>query len=206
MLNKLHAKFATAGDAIWAGVAIVVLFSLGPPAAAVSFIDPQLPSSSAQAISDFVKHYIDLSASYGAEQKRGSTQQNIPGMVTNILEIATWSDALAMTLDRVGVGHESPERLGHLAEKIRRPLASLLSTIHTIDPTWKDPPASVDFLKALDQVEKGTFDLVDGRIWELGSGRDMKLDETRKLAFGFHTGAERLIEISKQLIAGMDAY
>jgi hypothetical protein len=206
MLNKRHAKFATAGDVIWAGVAIVVLFSLCPPAAAVSFVDTQLPTASAQAISDFVKHYIDLSAGYGTEQKRDSKQQNIPGMVTNILEIATWSDALAMTLDRVSVGHESPQRLGYLAEKVRRPLASLLSTIHAIDPAWKDSPASVDFLKGLDQLEKGTFDLVDGRIWELGSGRDMKLDETRKLAFGFHTGAERLIEISKQLIVGMDAY
>jgi hypothetical protein len=194
-----HALTKVKMQSISASIFIVLLL-LSLPAKAIPLVDPKLPVAWDQAVASFVQHYIALSGTSSEHDKQSSRSQNVPKIVFDLMEISTWSDAMAETLVGISTGHESPERLPALAKEIRELVDSLSSTFRAIDPAWKGPPAYADFQKALDQLQDGRFDFVDGRIWELMSGRDMKPDETRKLAFNFHTAAQDLIVISRNLI------
>jgi hypothetical protein len=188
-----------------AAIAISSLL-LSAPAAAVSLIDSKLPTAWEQSVTDVLKHYIETYSGYDDKRKEEARQQIIPKLVKDLVAISAGSEVLAAALANVSRGHEKPQRLALLAMKIHRSLESFVSTIRAIDPSWPGATKSTDFLKALDQLQNGKFDFVDGRIWELGSARDMKPDEARQLAFGLQIEAQQLIETVKRLIVETDAY
>jgi hypothetical protein len=188
-----------------AATAILSLL-LNAPAAAVPLIESKLPITWEQSVSDFLKHYIETYSGYDEKRQEQAKREIIPKLVKDLVAIAAGSEVLAATLGNASRGHEKPQQLALLAMKIHRSLESFVSTVRAIDPSWPGATKSTDFLKALDQLQNGKFDFVDGRIWELGSARDMKPDEARQLAFGFQLEAQQLIETVKRLIVETDAY
>jgi hypothetical protein len=192
------------GTARIVAIAIILLWS--SQAAAVSLIENKLPTTWSQSIFEFVQHYIEVYSKYDEKRQEGVKQDVIPKLEHDLLAIAVGSEVLATALEDVSRGRESPQRLGLLATKIHRSVESTVSLIRSIDPNWTRGGPSADFLKALDQFQKEKFDLVDGRIWELLSARDMKPDETRQLALALRLEAQQLVETIKRLILGTGAY
>jgi hypothetical protein len=192
------------GSARTAAIAIILLGS--SPAAAVSLIENKLPTTWSQSIFEFAQHYIEMYSKYDEKQQEGVKQDVIPKLEHDLLAIAVGSEVLATALEDVNRGRENPQRLGLLATKIHRSVEDAVAMIKSIDPTWTGGGPSADFLKALDQFQKEKFDLVDGRIWELLSARDMKPDETHQLAQALRTESQQLVETIKRLILGTGAY
>jgi hypothetical protein len=188
-----------------AGVVTVCLI-LALPAGAAPLMDKDLPVAWSRSVSDFAQHYMETYSSYDAERREDAKHQIVPKLVQDLVAIAAESEVLATTLGNVSQGRENPQRLAVQATKIRRPLESFVSTIRSIDPGWTEAANSADFLNALDQLQNGKFDFVDGRIWEMASARDMKPDETRQLMSGFEAEAKQLMRIVKQLVVDTDAY